>query len=119
MLNRVLIVDDDPAFRRLAGQIVAGLGFDVAGEAGTVADAVVAAADLHPEAVLVDVGLPDGDGIVLAAQLVTLPWRPRVVLTSSDPEAVSAAAAQRAGATGFLPKHELTDGSLRWMLSGA
>jgi DNA-binding NarL/FixJ family response regulator len=118
VLTTVLIVDDDPAFRGLARRIAAGLGLDVAGEAGTVADAVAAAAELRPEAVLVDVGLPDGDGIALAAQLVALPWRPRVVLTSSDPDAVSAATALAAGATGFLPKSELTDGSLRQLLTG-
>jgi DNA-binding NarL/FixJ family response regulator len=118
VINTVLIVDDDPAFRRLASRIVAGLGFDVAGEAGTLAAALAAAAELRPEAALVDVGLPDGDGVTLAAQLVALPWRPSVVLTSSDPDAVTVAAAQRAGANGFLPKSDLTDASLRRMLTG-
>jgi DNA-binding NarL/FixJ family response regulator len=118
VINTVLIVDDDPAFRSLASRIVAGLGFDVAGEVGTLAAALAAAAELRPEAALVDVGLPDGDGVTLAAQLVALPWRPTVVLTSSDPDAVTMAAAERAGANGFLPKSDLTDGSLRRMLTG-
>ena len=114
----VLIVDDDPAFRALASRIVAGLGFAVAGEAGTVAAAVAAAASLQPEAALVDFGLPDGDGVTLAAELTALPWRPRVVLTSSDPDSVSSAMAEQAGAVGFLAKSELTDGPLRRMLTG-
>jgi DNA-binding NarL/FixJ family response regulator len=118
MVNCVLIVDDDPAFRRLACRIVAGLGLAVAGEAGTFAAAVAAAAELHPDAALVDFGLPDGDGVTLAAHLVALPGRPRVVLTSSDPDAITAATAEQAGAVGFLPKSELTDGSLRRMLTG-
>jgi CheY-like chemotaxis protein len=114
----VLIVDDDPAFRRLASRILAALGLTVAGEADTCAAAVAAAGSLHPEAALVDFGLPDGDGVTLAAELVALPWRPRVVLTSSDPDAVSPAMAEAAGAVGFLAKTELTDGSLRRMLTG-
>ena len=114
----VLIVDDDPDFRGLASRIVAGFGCDVVGEAGTFAAAVAAAAELHPEAVLVDVELPDGNGVVLTGQLVALPWRPRVVLISSDPHAVTAATAERVGAVGFLPKSDLTDGSLHRLLTG-
>jgi DNA-binding NarL/FixJ family response regulator len=117
--NTVLIVDDDPEFRGLARRLVAGLGCDVVGEAGTFAAAVAAVAELHPEAVLVDVELPDGNGVVLTGQLVTLPWRPRVVLTSSDPDAVTADEAERVGAIGFLPKSDLADGSLHGMLTGA
>jgi two-component system nitrate/nitrite response regulator NarL len=67
---------------------------------------------------LVDVGLPDGDGVSLAAQLSSLPWRPRIVLTSSDPDAVTPTDAARAGAVGFLPKENLAGGRLRAMLEG-
>jgi DNA-binding NarL/FixJ family response regulator len=117
-MKSVLIVDDDPAFRRLASRIVASLGLAVVGEAGTVAAALEAAAELQPGAALVDVGLPDGDGVTLAAQLVALPWSPRVVLTSTDSDAVTSATAQRVGAIGFLPKSDLTDASLRGMFTG-
>jgi len=118
MLKSVLIVDDDPAFRGLVHRIIVALGLEVAGEADTVAGALTAAAELHPEAVLVDVGLPDGDGTSLAAELTALPWRPRVVLTSSDPDAVNPDRAKQVGAIGFLPKSDLTNGSLRRMLTG-
>jgi CheY-like chemotaxis protein len=118
LINTVLIVDDDPAFRDLARRLVGGLGLSVAGEADTCAAAVKAATELRPDAALVDVGLPDGDGVTLAAQLVALPWTPRVVLTSSDADAVTAEAAREAGAVGFLPKGELMDGALRAWLTG-
>ena len=42
------------------------MGMEVVAEAGTVASAVTAAAELRPDAALVDVGLPDGDGVTLA-----------------------------------------------------
>ena len=86
----VLIVDDDAAFRGLAARVLAAMGLQVVGEAGTYAEGAAAAAELRPDAALVDVGLPDGDGIELAAHLVALPWRPRVVVTSSDPDADAA-----------------------------
>lgn len=118
MAARVLVVDDDAAFRGLACRLIVGMGLRVAGEAGTVAEAAAGAVELRPDAALVDVGLPDGDGLELARRLAALPWRPRVVLTSSDADAVSAEAARELGATGFLPKTALADGSLRPLLAG-
>jgi CheY-like chemotaxis protein len=83
----VLIVDDDPVFLTLAARIVAELGVDAVATAEDAAEALKVAEDSRPDAVLVDVGLPDRDGTDLAYELSDLPWRPRVVLTSSDSEA--------------------------------
>jgi CheY-like chemotaxis protein len=105
---RVLVVDDDAAFRALASGLVLAMGLAVAGEAGTVAEG----------AVLVDIGLPDVDGLVLAQQVAARPWAPRVVITSSDPDAVTDDIARGLGAVAFLPKTELADGSLRELLTG-
>ena len=77
------------------------------GEADTAAAGARAARALKPEVVLVDVGLPDSDGIALAHELSALPWRPRVVLTSVDPDAASPDDVERSGAHGFVPKHDL------------
>jgi CheY-like chemotaxis protein len=118
MTCSVLVVDDDRDFRGLAARMIAAMGLTVVAEAGTCAAATTAAADLRPDAALVDIGLPDGDGLVLAQQLAALPWRPRVVLTSSDPEATTDAVASRLGAVGFVAKQDLTNGSLRGMLAG-
>jgi DNA-binding NarL/FixJ family response regulator len=105
----VLLVDDDPAFRGVARRMLSAAGLNVVGEAGTVEDAAAAALDLKPEAALVDVGLPDGDGITLAGTLSNLPWRPRVLLTSTDPNAASATDVKASGASGFVPKEDLPD----------
>ena len=88
MPTSVLVVDDDPEFRALAVRMLAGMGLSVVGEAGTVEAATRAARRLRPQSALVDVGLPDGDGVTLAGALAALPWRPRIVLTSTDPEAI-------------------------------
>jgi DNA-binding NarL/FixJ family response regulator len=118
MAIRVLIVDDDPAFRALARQVMVHGGLDVVGEAGTAGDGADAASALRPDAVLVDVGLPDRDGVSLAGDLAALSWHPRIVLTSTDPDATSTDAARRLGATGFVPKHELPGAGLDLLLHG-
>jgi len=114
----VLVVDDDVRFRGIAARMLTGRDMVVVGQVGTVAEAIDVVAALRPDAVLVDVGLPDGDGLTLTRQLAALPWRPRIVLTSSDPEAVTHEAALAAGAVGFVAKNDLPDASLEWLLAG-
>lgn len=118
MPRSVLVVDDDVRFRELAARTLSSWGHVVVGEAGTFAEAVARSAELRPEAMLVDIGLPDGDGFVLAQRLSALPWRPRVVLTSSDSDAANGAAALRMGAVGFVPKDELPGSLLQRLISG-
>jgi CheY-like chemotaxis protein len=118
MSGAVLVVDDDPAFRGLAQRLLPAFGLAVAGEASSVAAALTAAGSLKPDAVLVDVGLPDGDGVSLARQLTALPWRPRVVLTSSDATAASAEDVRSSGAQAFVPKDELPNAALGRLLGG-
>jgi two-component system nitrate/nitrite response regulator NarL len=116
VIRSVLIVDDDPEFRKLAGRLLAANGMTVVGEAESVAGAVQAAARLEPSAVLVDVELPDGDGITLARQLVALPWHPRVVLTSIDGEITTTDEARQAGARAFVNKADLPNMPLARLL---
>jgi DNA-binding NarL/FixJ family response regulator len=113
----VLVVDDDSVFRSLARPMLAADGFVVVGEAATAAAAIAAAHELKPDAVLVDVGLPDGDGLALASELVALPWRPRVVLTSADPHIARAEDVRRSGAGAFVPKDQLANAPLRQLLA--
>ena len=113
----VLLVDDDGEFRRLAAGLITSLGLVVV-EADSVAAAEASALALRPDAALVDVGLPDGDGRMLAERLSALQWHPRIVLTSSDADAVDPAEAMRAGIVAFLPKAELPERLTRGMLGG-
>jgi DNA-binding NarL/FixJ family response regulator len=79
----VLIVDDHAAFRASARALLQAEGFDVVGEAADGAEAVEAVAVLRPEIVLLDIQLPDLDGLTVAEQLATVPNAPAVVLISS------------------------------------
>jgi CheY-like chemotaxis protein len=113
----VLVVDDDPSFGSLAARVLRRAGLEVVGTAADAAAALAAAWSFRPDAALVDVGLPDRDGVDLAHELAALPWRPRVVLTSSDRDA-----AARLGAGGaqdalpFIPKEELAAAPLGRLL---
>jgi DNA-binding NarL/FixJ family response regulator len=77
-----------------------------------------AAGRLKPAGILVNAELPDGDGITLARELGALPWRPRIVLTSIDPDIATAENARRAGATGFVNKVDLASAPLARLLGG-
>jgi DNA-binding NarL/FixJ family response regulator len=118
MAATVLVVDDDPGFRSLAVRLLERAGLSVGGEADSVERAREVMHEVRPTFVLLDVSLPDGDGLTLAAELAQLPWRPRVVLISSDRDAATSAALVRSGAAGFIPKDELTDTALRVALAG-
>jgi DNA-binding NarL/FixJ family response regulator len=66
---------------------------------------------------LVDVGLPDRAGVDLAYELAALPWRPRVVLTSTDRDANCAIEARDGlPKLAFIPKEDLANGRLPGIL---
>jgi CheY-like chemotaxis protein len=114
----VLIVDDDPTFRVLAGRLLSAAGLVVVGKAENVAEGLSMANQLRPDAALVDVGLPDGDGFGLARQLTALPWRPRVVLTSVESDVGSDASVRGAGAEAFVRKSDLPNAPIAQLLGG-
>jgi DNA-binding NarL/FixJ family response regulator len=118
MPRSVVIVDDDPAFLALAVRIMSAMGVEVLGTAADAAQGLAAVQEVRPAAALVDVGLPDRNGIELAHDLVERPWRPRVVLTSSDSEAFVAVDG-RAGRPSipFIPKEALASDTLRLVLA--
>jgi CheY-like chemotaxis protein len=114
----LLVVDDDARFCELAARMLIDEDVVVVGQAATMEEAIALAATLRPDAVLADVGLPDGDGLTLARRLAGLPWRPRIVLTSSDRDATTHEEALAAGAVGFVTKDTLPDASLARLLAG-
>jgi DNA-binding NarL/FixJ family response regulator len=117
MALTVLVVDDDPAFRGLAVRMLTAAGLEVVAEAGSAAAAMAAARAVKPEAALVDVDLPDRDGIALALDLSALPWRPRVLLTSADIQAASPDDVRRCGASAFVHKADLPNRALARLLA--
>ena len=113
---RVMLIDDDDVFRRSCSELLVSRGFDIAGEAASLADARAAIAVIDPDALLLDVNLPDGSGIALATELTEAGARARVLLTSSDARAVSRRLLARCGAAGFVAKPDLATADLRSIL---
>jgi DNA-binding NarL/FixJ family response regulator len=114
--RRILIVDDHPGFRASARRMLEAGGFEVVGEAGDGAAAVQAARDLSPDVVLLDVQLPDANGIDLAGTL-TANGPAAVILTSSRPPDQLGPELTRSGARGFIPKDELSAAAIAGMAS--
>ncbi|MFW3169241.1 LytR/AlgR family response regulator transcription factor [Geodermatophilus sp. CPCC 206100] len=118
MTARVLIVDDHAAFRSLARRLLTAAGFQVVGEAGDAADALVAVHALDPDVVLLDVQLPDLDGFAVAEQLAGRPGAPLVVLVSSRERLDYGSRVDHCRARGFIPKADLSGESLWRVIDG-
>jgi DNA-binding NarL/FixJ family response regulator len=117
MRKTVLIVDDHAGFRASARRMLEAGGFEVAGEAADGAAALQASRELRPDVVLLDIQLPDADGLELAAELSGNGGVPAVVLTSSRAAEELGPGLASSGARGFLPKDELTAASVRELVS--
>jgi DNA-binding NarL/FixJ family response regulator len=107
----VLIVDDHPSFRATARALLESEGWVVVGEAEDAASALAAARSLHPDVVLLDVQLPDGDGFEVCESLGR-DGAPRVVLVSSRDRADYGSCVDGCGAVGFIAKAELSGAAL-------
>jgi CheY-like chemotaxis protein len=101
---RVLIVDDSAPFRRAARELLQRRGYLVVAEAGTAAAALNAVERVAPDALLVDVGLPDGCGFELATALTRAQPNLAVLLTSANDPPATNERLRACGARGFILK---------------
>ena len=108
-MTRILIVDDQPSFRRHLRQLLTRAGLIVVGEAGDIPSAEKLAYDLKPDIAIVDVMLPGESGVVGAPRLKALVKNLRVILVSAhhDSAQLFQTLAQGIGAEAFIPKDEL------------
>jgi two-component system, OmpR family, KDP operon response regulator KdpE len=83
--QRVLVVDDEPQILRALRATLRGAGYDVQ-TADTAEAALVAAAAHPPEAVILDLVLPDGNGTEVARELRTWTSAPIIVLSAVGEE---------------------------------
>lgn len=105
-MTTVLVVDDQPLVRQAVREILTDGGLQVIGEAATGRAAVASAAELVPDVVLMDIRMPDMDGIA-ATELICgghTAGRPRVLILTTFEEDEYVVAALRAGASGFIGK---------------
>jgi two-component system KDP operon response regulator KdpE len=102
MSTTVLVVDDDAQLRRFLRTTLSGHGHTVA-EAGSLAEAMSAIERVQPAVVLLDLGLPDGDGLTLL-RAVPPSDRPPVIVLSARGQEGDKVAALDAGAEDYLTK---------------
>ena len=103
--TRVLLVDDHPVVREgLRGMIDAEPDLTVVGEAGSGAEAITLAESLCPDVILMDLRMPDVDGVTATERiLATLPQTRIVVVTTYESDSDILRAVE-AGAAGYLLK---------------
>jgi DNA-binding NarL/FixJ family response regulator len=101
----IVLVDDHPAVRAgLRGLVEDEDGLRVAATAATAREGFEAIVDTRPLVALVDLHLPDDDGLSLCLRTRSLPVPPRVIIYSAFADAGLAVRAVIAGAEGVLPK---------------
>ncbi|MFE1100967.1 response regulator [Nocardiopsis alba] len=111
---RVLLVDDHPVVREgIRGMLSTEPDLDVVGDAGSGPEAVVRAAELSPDVILMDLRMPGGDGVEATERIrAAHPGVHVLVLTTYDTD-TDILRAVEAGATGYLlkdtPRGELAE----------
>jgi DNA-binding NarL/FixJ family response regulator len=105
MSTSVLLVDDQPLLRVGFRMVLESQDdLSVVGEAGNGAEAVRLTAELEPDVVLMDVRMPEMDGIEATRRIISSGSHSRVVVLTTFDLDEYAFAALRAGASGFLLK---------------
>jgi DNA-binding NarL/FixJ family response regulator len=105
--KRIVIVDDHPLFRKGLEELIHSDGsFAVCGEAGNASEGIDVIRQLGPDLAIVDLSLPGANGIELIKNIrAEFPKLPILVLSMHD-ESLYALRALRAGAEGYVMKHE-------------
>src|SRR3954452_18806089 len=114
--QRVLIIDDHAPFRAAARELLERRGFAVVAEADGARAGLEAVEKLAPDAVVLDVELPDGSGIDVCRVLTEANPKLVVLLVSADGD--HGRWASDCGAVGYLPKARLGSADLVDLLSG-
>ena len=104
---RTLVVEDDFRVSAINAAYVRRVtGFEVAGQAATVAEALTAVRELRPDLLLLDVYLPDGSGLEVLRELTRDAGgaRPDALMTTAARDVGSVRTAMKLGAVGYLVK---------------
>ncbi|MEY2453957.1 MAG: hypothetical protein QOD92_3531 [Acidimicrobiaceae bacterium] len=118
---RLLLADDHRMLREGLRRSMIEEGFDVVGEASDGLEAVKLSEELSPDVILMDVTMPEMDGVEAARRVHAAQPEVRVVMLTMHADADVVASAIRAGASGYLVKDCSTEeiaGAVRMAASG-
>ena len=118
-MTTILIVDDHPVFRAEARALAERSGLTVVGDATDGRAAIEAVRGLRPDALLLDVGLPDMSGFDVLDEIERSGLAAMVVLTSTRDATVYGSRIADSAAIGFIQKDELSESALLELLAGA
>ncbi len=102
----MLIVDDHPLTRDGLAALLAGNGFEIVGVAAGGRESIDLARELQPDVILLDLSMPDLDGLTALPALRTVAPDCEVVVLTASGDEDNLLAAIRAGAAGYLLKTE-------------
>jgi DNA-binding NarL/FixJ family response regulator len=101
---RALLVDDHELFVEAIRWSLEEGGVDVVGSAGTIEEGLDAFIRLDPDVTLVDLGLPDGDGIELGKRILEIDADSTVIAVTGSVEPARVREALRCGFSGYISK---------------
>ncbi|HUR80166.1 MAG TPA: response regulator transcription factor, partial [Thermoanaerobaculia bacterium] len=102
---RILIADDHSLFRDGLRSLLLAEGHEVVGEAKNGAEAVALARELEPDLVLMDVQMPEMDGIAATRAIATENPEQKIVMLTASEEESKLFEAIKSGAQGYLLKN--------------
>ncbi len=103
---RLMLVDDHPVMRSGLRDVLEASGrFEVVGQAGDGEEAVLTAPELNPQVIVMDVIMPNKDGIDACREIMELLPDARVMMLTASSEEDAVIEAIAAGATGYLQKY--------------
>ena len=101
---RVMVVDDHPMWREAVERDLAAAGFEVVATAADGREALARFPAAKPQLVVLDLQIPEPNGVAVTAEVVAQDPSVRVLILSASGEQADVLAAVKAGATGYLVK---------------
>ncbi|HHT9137665.1 MAG TPA: response regulator [Candidatus Wunengus sp. YC60] len=103
-MRKILVVDDAKVIRMVIKQILIRNGYEIAGEAGNGKEALEKYKELRPDAVTMDIIMPESDGIQGLREILAFDKQAKVIMISAIDQRDSLTDAIRSGATDYVVK---------------